>query len=171
MLHLDQFYILVSQQAVIFWGDAMTVARHLWKAKRSFAMTLSVQRAIEKHKQVHTQVNQEAVIKWMPLVWCERCMHTRSRLSTQNGGPSESFTWIALCMQVAKSHCDVLKLALLHARLASLYPIHLSLFPSLLPSLIYNWLLPLYQLHLLAVNNEWDAQWRHFFLSAGLIPD
>lgn len=37
----------------------------------------------------------------------------------------------------------------------------------LLPSLIYNWLLPLYQLHLLAVNNEWDTEWRRFFFSAG----
>jgi len=57
MLHLDQFYILVSEQAVTYSGDAMTVARHLWKDQMQFHYDLSVQPAREKHKCTH--VNQE----------------------------------------------------------------------------------------------------------------
>lgn len=57
MLHLDQFYILVSEQAVTYREDAMTVARHLWKDQMQFRYDC-VSAASHSKTQVHTQVNQ-----------------------------------------------------------------------------------------------------------------
>lgn len=105
-------------------------------------------------------------------VWWEVCAPPAS---VPDSRPWESLAeWSFACRwaNVAVVITDMLRRYCMQGRPLSI-SLHLSrsLSTFLLPSLIYNWLLPLYQLHLLAVNNEWDTEWGRFFFSAGLIPD
>lgn len=67
-------------------------------------------------------------------------VHAHLRLSTQNSGPPESITWVALCMQVATTvmFIDMLKLCCMRGRPLSIPFISLSLFPSYLLSSIID---------------------------------
>lgn len=142
----------------------MTVAQHLWKAQMQFRYDSDSAVSYRK-AQVHTQVSQKTEPLPDEWYWCgvkgAQTLVWLS-LSPQNCQPSESNIWGALYLQVATVMFKVmLKLCCMQVRPHSASFVHSS--PSFLPYLIYNWLLPLYQLNLLPVNNEWDTERRCFF--------
>lgn len=128
MLQLDQFYILVSEQAVTYRGDAMTVARHLWKDPMQFHYDCV---SAANHRKAHTSeardyevsILSHCQINAFGVVWKVHA-HFKSSLSESS--------WAALCVCMQKAtmmFIDMLKLSCMQGRPRSIPFISLSLSP------------------------------------------